>query len=309
MRFLDRMALFGRCAPVVAVLLIWFVTAGAAASSAWSDRSVVEPVVTVADIVTVSSVADATIMQGESYAGRNLGDTIDIWVGYDDYLTPDGETTRGLIRFNVPTIPAGNEVISATLRLYHQESWDFIDTFDTITAYGVGQSWQESIVTWNNAPPVGGAYGSVEVPQSPIHAWYELDITELAEGWIRGSIPNYGVYVRGEEAAGLDSSWRSFSSRESEANQSGFAPQLVIAYGPPGTPTHTPTATNTSTLTPTATRTSSPTATRTATSTVTWTPTVTHTSTATRTATVTRTPTATPTSAPWKTLWLPLYWR
>ena len=183
-------------APLVVALVILGMVAGAVSSHALSDRAGSrQDAVSAATVVTVDAVADVVIMQG--YADTNLGDTTDIWIGYDDYLTPDGEITRGLIRFDLPTIPAGNEIISATLRLYHEESWDFVNTFDTITAYGVGQSWEELSVTWNNAPSTGKAYSSMEVPDDPVHQWYELDVTELVGDWVSGSSPNHGVYLFG----------------------------------------------------------------------------------------------------------------
>ena len=246
--------------------------------------------VTGATLLTLEAISDTTVMQG--YPTRNLGDRWDMWVGYDDYLHPDGEITRGLIRFEDPAIPPGHTIISATLRLYHYNSWDFPDTQDTITAYGVAGSWDEHTVAWGNAPAVGLPYGSVAVPRAPVYEWHELDVSDLVGGWIEGSIPNHGMYIRGEEDSGAQSSWRSFGTREPGEDEIPHAAQLVIAHAPPPTPTNTPTETATPSPTPSSTATYTTTSTRTAT------PTATMTSTLSPTPTATATPTASSTPSP-----------
>ena len=304
-----------------------------------------EGVTSAATLVTLDAVADATIMEGRP--DTNLGDTIDMLLGYDDFHAfPYWAISRGLVRFNVPAIPPGNMVISATLRLYHIETWDFVPSFDTLTAYGVNSAWNELTVTWSNAPAIGPIYeeSSVEVPDTtgceypdpgnPASRtgcdWRELNVTTLVRAWVAGSVPNHGIYLRGEEASGAESSYRMFSAREHVGDPvEGYAPQLVIAYGPAATstptptptitltpshtPTHTPTSTRTSTptatasRTPTATATATPTRTSTPTSTPTATGTFTATSSPTVTATITLTPTATATRPAPPPIWFPLF--
>lgn len=56
--------------------------------------------------------ADACVIEG--YPTTNLGDTIDMWAGYDDYLSPDGKIVRSLIKFDVPI---------QIQQLHHSRSW------------------------------------------------------------------------------------------------------------------------------------------------------------------------------------------
>jgi hypothetical protein len=147
-----------------------------------------------------------------------------MWAGYDDYLNPDGMIARSLIKFNIAGLPGSQIITKATLRVYLVASWDFPNTYRTITTYRVTSNWLENSVTWNNAPGFGSAYGSKSIRKEDF-GWYEFDVTTLVAAWYNGTYPNYGLILRGPEISGGDSSWRSFSTREGT-----FAPQLIVEY-------------------------------------------------------------------------------
>jgi hypothetical protein len=79
-------------------------------------------------------------------------------------------------------------------------------------------------VTWNSQPSFAEAYGSTSIT-SGAFGWQFFDVTNLVRGWVNGTLPNYGIMLRGPEVSGDDSSWRSFSTREGT-----YPPQLVISY-------------------------------------------------------------------------------
>ncbi|MGB5932505.1 MAG: C1 family peptidase, partial [Anaerolineae bacterium] len=168
------------------------------------------------------SVADACVLEG--YPTTNFGNTVDMWAGYDDYLEPDGKIARSLIQFDLSAIPTGTPIDSALLQVYLVSSYDFPGETRTITAYRIPSTWSESSVTWNTRPSYGEAYGSASVTHGA-WAWYSFDVTNLVRGWVNGTLPNYGVMLRGPEWSGYDSSWRAFSAREGS-----YTPQLVITY-------------------------------------------------------------------------------
>jgi predicted secreted protein len=176
---------------------------------------------------TFYAVADSCVLQG--YPTVNFGDTMDMWVGYDDYLNPDGKIARSLIRFNLSAIPAGTPIDSAVLGLYLVSSWDFPGETRTITTYRITSAWSESKVTWNNKPSFSTAYGSAPVTHGE-WGWYSFNITNLVRGWINGTIPNRGVMLRGPEWSGPDSSWKGFATREDYP----YEPRLVITYAGAG---------------------------------------------------------------------------
>jgi bacillolysin len=169
-----------------------------------------------------ASKADSYIMEG--YPNLNNGTEEDLWVGYDDYLDPEGKILHGLLQFDLASLPEDTVVTQAELRIYMMSSYDYPDTARTITAYRATAGWNEATVIWNNRPGVAENYGSVLIV-SKAWGWYSLDVTGLVRAWVQGSFPNYGIVLRGPEQPGLDSAWRGFSTREYA-----YPPQLIVHY-------------------------------------------------------------------------------
>jgi hypothetical protein len=170
------------------------------------------------DARTFYSIADATVLEG--YPSVNLGNTSDMWAGYDVCLNPDGEIARSLIRFDISSLPTNHSIIEATLRVRLVNSCDYEGASRRITTYRITSSWSEGSVTWNNRPSYGSSYGS----RSIVHGdwgWYEFDVTNLVKSWYGGTYANHGIMLRGPEVLG----WRGFSTRESS-----YRPQLVVEY-------------------------------------------------------------------------------
>jgi hypothetical protein len=172
---------------------------------------------------TLNAAGDACVAQGQ--AGSNYGDTTDMLAGYDEYYSPNMQTVRGLIQFDLSAIPAGTLINNAILNIYYQGYWDYPDHSRTITSYRINTSWTEMGVTWNNQPSVAEAFGTVNIAANNSWGYVTLNVTNLVQGWVNGTYANYGIMLRGPEVSGTDSSWREFGTRES-----GSGPQLVITY-------------------------------------------------------------------------------
>src|SRR5215212_1822556 len=194
---------------------------------------------------TFTSVADSYVES--SNPSTNYGSATQIRVDG----SPD---VRSYLRFNVQGL--SGTVSSATLRVYANSAvtagYDAHSLSDN--------TWVESVITYNNAPPLGGILGSSGNVNS--NTWTSVNVTSYITG---NGTYNLGLTTSGGTALSL-------ASREAGAN----APQLVIQTGggtaptaartptsasnPTQTPTRTPTAsgpTQTPTRTPTATATSS----------------------------------------------------
>jgi hypothetical protein len=231
---------------------------------------------------TFTPVADAYVRSDAPTTNNGLVSSIkaDASPDYHSYL-----------RFNVGDI--SGTVTQATLRLYATSSSSTGYRVQSVTA----NTWDESQLTYSNAPALGAVIGSSGKFSSA--NWVSVDVTPLITG--------NGVYDLAVTTTSTSS--MSFYSRDAAS----FWPQLVIqtnlaaltstpttAATGTSTPTSTPlaTATSTSTLTPTllpGTATSTPTPTDTANATDTPTPTsVVPTNTPTFTA-LPATPTFTPT--------------
>jgi len=194
---------------------------------------------------TFTSVADSYVES--SNPSTNYGSATQIRVDG----SPD---VRSYLRFNVQGL--SGTVTSATLRVYANSAvtagYDAHSLSDN--------TWVESAITYNNAPPLGGILGSSGNVNS--NTWTSVNVTSYITG---NGTYNLGLTTSGGTALSL-------ASREAGAN----APQFVIQTGggtaptatrtptsasnPTQTPTRTPTAsgpTQTPTRTPTATATSS----------------------------------------------------
>lgn len=218
---------------VIAMILVGRLGAGAAAVGHVSFLPIAHRGLPLADPMPPPelfiAVADATIVQG--HADRNLGDVIQIVVGYDNLQDPIGQTLRGLVYFDVSEVPLGTQITSSTLLLHLTSSYDFgLGIERTVTTRRVTEPWSESTVTWNTAPGYAEAYGSAAVGHWE-YGWYPFDVTALVQAWIDGEHPNYGIMLQAHE--GLEPVWRGFSAREGQ-----FPPKLEISYmDPSGTPT------------------------------------------------------------------------
>jgi calcineurin-like phosphoesterase family protein len=210
---------------------------------------------------TFTFVSSADSYVESSNPGTNYGSATQIRVDG----SPD---VRSYLRFSVQGL--SGTVTSATLRVYANSA--VTAGYD---AHSVSDNtWTESGITYNNAPPVGGVLGSSGSVSS--NTWTSVNVTSYITG---NGTYNLGLTTSGSTALSL-------ASRESGAN----APQLVIQTGGGTAPTATRTPTSAGpTQTPTRTPTSG--------SNPTQTPTRTPTSASNPTATPTRTPTRTPTLA------------
>lgn len=179
------------------------------------ERSVV-----VQDQQTFTSIADATVLEG--YPTQNFGRTQDMWVGYDDYLDPDGKIARSLVKFDLSSISPERQIVSATLSLYLVGSYDYPGRCRTITTYRITSGWSEDGLTWDNKPGYADADGSEDVCHGE-EGWYLFDVTHLVRAWHDGTYTNHGIMLRGPEVSGSDSSWKSFGTRESS-----FQPKLAV---------------------------------------------------------------------------------
>lgn len=232
----------------------------------------------------------------------------------DELLIKVGEKQRynGLVRFDVSSIPADAQVISATLQLW-AKGWGGVDI--TVEAFYITRTVSACQSTWLTAT-TGNPWGAPgcnstttdrrgtaesAVTTQGIGQWYLWPVTQVVQGWVSGALANNGVLLRGY--SNLLADIVSFASTEDA--DSTIRPRLVVYYirgsGVPtatatATPSNTPTATPTPTsaLTPTWTRTATPTATPLATVTATTSTTPTQTPAVTNTS-VAPTPTAAPT--------------
>jgi len=179
--------------------------------------------------VTLNPAAVAFV--ASDYPDTNYGDLGYVWVGYGLGPDPDLGTTRGLVRFNLSSIPANAIITQAELRATVTDGQGGATTNNGYRARSVYDSWSQSHVTWNNKPRDGVTYDtSFVVATSGSVSW---DITRLAQSW-RDPGPNDGVYLIRQAETSEPEHDRKFSDL-----------RLVVNYEVPAEPTRTPTPSNT----------------------------------------------------------------
>lgn len=297
--------------------------------------------------VTLPVTIDPTLTsQPDANAGMDteiFEDAVSNNYGTDTALRSGGSSTgkkwRGLIQFDVSSIPTTATIDSATLSLYcYSEPIPndyYVDVYRGLTHWyegaqnGATPGAGEDASTWSYrnyngsvawAGGAGGAsgsdYGSSATAGTlitDVNTWFDFDVLADVTAWVNNGVSNYGLWLINRSGTTNNSRKLFYSS---DYSSSTYRPKLVVNYTeatatPTSTPTVTPTHTPTVTPTPTATATETPTPTvtptgtqtPTSTPTETQTPTLTHTPTETQTPTITQTPTET--STPTQT-WTPL---
>jgi fibronectin type 3 domain-containing protein len=169
----------------------------------------------------LAAVADAWIDKGNT--GTNYGSDSILRAG----KTGVGNTAvRGLIRFDLSSIPAGSTINSAVLQLNAVAQ---TGTNRTENLLQVTSTWAEGTVTWDTAPSASGTASGTLSTGSTLGTKTSTDITTLVQGWFGTPSTNYGVLL--QDGTESNNVYWNFSSRENgtAANR----PQLLINYTPP----------------------------------------------------------------------------
>ena len=136
-----------------------------------------------------------------------------------------GPGTTSYVQFNLSGIPANATLSKVSLRLYV----DAVAGSGSIDVYQVNKSWNENTLTFNTPAPALGVSATGGNPRSITSAsWNQfllIDITSLAQGWVKGTIPNNGV------AIALSSGSGTFSFDSKESLLTGNGPELEIVMG------------------------------------------------------------------------------
>jgi CSLREA domain-containing protein len=161
--------------------------------------------------ITASANADAWIDQNSSTSNK----------GIDSILKVQGKSSnnnmRALVRFALPTTPAGCVLQAATLRMY-AASWT---NGRTLQALRVNAAWTENGVTWSNQPATTGT-AATTTSGSGFRQW---TVTSQVQAMYSGA--NNGFLIR--DATENNGSYeQQFHSREKGSNM----PQLVITFAP-----------------------------------------------------------------------------
>ena len=169
------------------------------------------------------------------------GDTND--VRYDrEYIKvgveSDGKINRGLIKFELPKIGTGSQIINAELRLRGYPDFTHSYASDIVTIHRITESWTESGANWNNMNDkfdsrVEAAFESSRMyymdGDTIILALNGDNLTNLVKKWY-SMYPNYGLMLKTAKEVYNQSVIPMFFSKNNTVSGGNPKPLLVITY-------------------------------------------------------------------------------
>ena len=165
---------------------------------------------------TLTANADAWIDQGGPQANKGTDSVLKV-------NSKGNSNMRALVRFLLPSLPAGCEVTSATLRLYAASAKDG----RTIQALRIADAWSENAVTWATAPTTVGTAATTS--SGSTSGYREWDVAAQVQAMYTSGEHN-GFLIR--DANENQDSEQQYNSREKSSDQ----PQLVLQFGPAAAP-------------------------------------------------------------------------
>ncbi len=204
--------------------------------------------------IPIASAAEATIQpSADSYMNEGAKDTN---YGGQSYIEVSSKPSawgnaRGIIEFDLSSIPSGSTITSVTLSLY---LYSTRGTNRTYCLHKVTKNWTESGVTWNkydgtnNWTTSGGDYeatASATVTAGAVYnTWVDWSSSALASDvsdFVNNPSTNFGWIIKDQTEGSSNQDWVRFYSKEH--TDTTLRPKLTVTYTaeadttPPAAPT------------------------------------------------------------------------
>lgn len=148
---------------------------------------------------------------------------------------------RTLIKFSLPTLGTGSEIVSANLDLTSYPSTTTYPPYRVATMHRITSDWNEENANWNNMgdkyePRVEsmfyGRRSTISSDNKIVLSSSEYgDITSLVKKWYRDT-PNYGIMLKSvDEAKYVDDDYPAFYSKDNNiSGENNPKPIFTLAY-------------------------------------------------------------------------------
>ena len=147
--------------------------------------------------------------------------------------TSSAGVERSLLSFPLGAVPNKTALTSASLKLYHDQTFGPGTANQTVEVHQATASWSASTATWSNANNNVGTLGSsLSVNPNVDNVWNSYAVTSIVQSWLSGTKPNYGFVVKAANESALN-----VGGPRYEASFNGYNgevvtyPQLVLTYG------------------------------------------------------------------------------
>jgi hypothetical protein len=130
-----------------------------------------------------------------------------------------GGLRRSLIRFDLPGLPSGASVVSASLSL--SQTYKTVDS--TVRVHRVTSAWDEPTVSWASFGDAFDPAIAASFTSGGGTGVRSADVTQLARAWVSGEAANHGVLL--EEDPVLRTDYHSSENAQIERQ-----PKLALCY-------------------------------------------------------------------------------
>lgn len=206
----------------------------------WLNGDITYPVIidpTITNSSNKNSVYDTFIYPGDTNIDRNNLGYLKTGV---ERINGKDITNRTLLKFDLPTIGTGSQVINATLNLSDYPDYTNSYMHEIVNIYRITQDWTEEEANWNT---INDKYDErVEGVCESYRLYYtddngivnyvstpSADITSLVQKWYT-NIPNYGIMLKLSEEVYKTDVIPMFFSKNNTVSGSNPKPLLVISY-------------------------------------------------------------------------------
>ena len=145
-----------------------------------------------ATMVTIQpSSQDASILQ--DFPNRPKGSGTNNTRFHVRTSTPNPRIRRGLVQFDLSSVPQFSTINSATLDLYQDSSPVGLHTNDV---HRISDPWLQATVKWNTQPAIQGTPTSSNATVGPVRQFYSWSVQPDVQVWVNVPVQNHGWMVK-----------------------------------------------------------------------------------------------------------------
>lgn len=106
--------------------------------------------------------------------------------------------SRGLVWFDLTSIPSGTSIKKAVLSLYWIKYGNLAEHTgeNAFSVFRINEPWDETTVTWNSQPLVSRTDSIVVTKSTSVTQTYQVDVTSYIQGMINNPSGNYGLLLK-----------------------------------------------------------------------------------------------------------------